>query len=120
MLQGAPYCSACWPVYAKLAASTRLSEETRLPEQTRLPQQTRVVATHGPAFPHPERASGPSGCDCCGRELETNPRMIEGFWLCAACHGQDVALALKIAKARHQRRLQELALQFERSTNDGK
>lgn len=110
MLQGAPYCAGCWPFYAQLAAATMS------------PEQTRAVVTSAPAFTESERATGQAGCDCCGRELGATARMMEGFWLCAACHGQDVALALalKIAKARHQRRLQELALQFERSTDDCK
>jgi hypothetical protein len=115
MLRGAPYCAGCWPFYVKLAESPVSSTVFTEPAPPEAARDTNHQTLVGLA-----RTTVPAGCDCCGRELGGTNQTIEGFRLCAACLGQDVELALKIAKARHQRRLQELALQFQGSTNDGK
>jgi hypothetical protein len=49
------------------------------------------------------------GCESCGKEVsEDNLQTVEGFAICQACLSADDELAVHLARARHQKRLQRL------------
>ena len=49
------------------------------------------------------------GCESCGKDVpEDKLQMVEGFAICQACLSADDELAVHLARARHQKRLQRL------------
>jgi hypothetical protein len=49
------------------------------------------------------------GCESCGKEVaEDKLQTVEGFAICQACLSSDAELAVHLARARHQKRLQRL------------
>ncbi|MCG6916303.1 MAG: hypothetical protein LJE89_02030 [Deltaproteobacteria bacterium] len=51
----------------------------------------------------------PEGCESCGKALpEDKLQTVEGFAICQACLSSDAELAVHLARARHQKRLQRL------------
>jgi formylmethanofuran dehydrogenase subunit E len=102
-----PYCPDCY--YA-------------LPEEVRqAAEEAQAAATAGeeadPAKDSPEEAiptevrelQKPEGCESCGKAVpEDNLQTVEGFSICQACLSSDAELAVHLARARHQKRLQRL------------
>jgi hypothetical protein len=51
----------------------------------------------------------PEGCESCGKAVpEDKLQTVEGFAICQACLSSDAELAVHLARARHQKRLQRL------------
>jgi formylmethanofuran dehydrogenase subunit E len=51
----------------------------------------------------------PEGCESCGKKVpEDKLQTVEGFAICQACLSSDAELAVHLARARHQKRLQRL------------
>ena len=49
------------------------------------------------------------GCESCGKDVpEDQLQTVEGFAICQACLSSDAELAIHLARARHQKRLQRL------------
>ncbi len=47
-------------------------------------------------------------CDSCGRKLPLQSlQMLEGFYICSACHNTNLAMSLNIAKKRHQKLMEQ-------------
>jgi formylmethanofuran dehydrogenase subunit E len=102
-----PYCPDCF--YA-------------LPEEVRqAAEEAEAAAMAGeeaePAKVSPEEAIPrdihepeiPEGCESCGKKLtEDQLQTVEGFAICQACLSSDAELAVHLARARHQKRLQRL------------
>jgi hypothetical protein len=88
IIDGNPYCPACVPFYAAQKLERRSASAT---------SQKRA-----PTF-------GQAACDCCGRPAGAETSACEGFLLCEACLGSDIDLALRVARVRHRRRLENLS-----------
>lgn len=92
LLEGRRYCPACY-----LVASRRAPPGTT-----------------------PETASGRApACACCDAGLTHPPPLRQGFLLCDACVYADEQLALKVAQARHRRRMRQLGLEPRGEDDDG-
>jgi hypothetical protein len=51
----------------------------------------------------------PEGCESCGKKLAADKlQTVKGFAICQACLSADADLAVHLARARHQKRLQKL------------
>jgi hypothetical protein len=49
------------------------------------------------------------GCESCGKKVpEDQLQTVEGFTICQACLSSDAELAVRLARARHEKRLQRL------------
>jgi hypothetical protein len=102
-----PYCPDCF--YA-------------LPEEVRQAAEEAAAATMAaeeaePAEVSPEEEiprgihelETPEGCESCGKAVpEDKLQTVEGFSICQACLSSDAELAVHLARARHQKRLQRL------------
>jgi len=102
-----PYCPDCF--YAlpeevrqaaeEAAAAAMVAEEAELAEVS--PEET--IPRKVPELETPE------GCESCGKKLaEDKLQTVEGFAICKACLSSDAELAVHLARARHQKRLQRL------------
>jgi hypothetical protein len=88
------YCPDCFAT---------LSPEATTTEPTAAPPEPAVAPPAAPA------AQGDGLCDSCERPHPGAVlQEVEGFRLCGACVSTDPVLALQVARARHQRRLQHL------------
>lgn len=102
-----PYCPDCF--YA-------LPEEVR--QAAEEAQAAAMAAEEAePAEVSPEEAiprevhelETPEGCESCGKAVpEDKLQIVEGFAICQACLSSDAELAVHLARARHQKRLQRL------------
>jgi RNA polymerase-binding transcription factor DksA len=61
------------------------------------------------AAPELPEIETPEGCESCGKDVpEDQLQTVEGFAICQACLSADDELAVHLARARHQKRLQRL------------
>jgi hypothetical protein len=57
----------------------------------------------------PAEVEAPLGCESCGKAVPQDKlQTVEGFAICQACLSSDDELAVHLARARHQKRLQRL------------
>ncbi len=117
LLDGEPYCPDCF--YAR--SRSEAAGTARIP--------TSHAESAGPPPPAPQpgdaisaadgnRTGEPSveeatvkvrSCESCGRDaIRGNLTQVEGFFICRACLATDPDLALSIARARHQKRLEQI------------
>lgn len=101
-VNGEPYCPDCY--YA-------------LPEEELHPQEVAETAGFNSEEPVPSgvpEIEADPGCQSCGKEVpDASLKIIEGFPICQACLSSDAELAVHIARARHQKRLQRLIDELE-------
>jgi DNA-directed RNA polymerase subunit RPC12/RpoP len=112
-----PYCPDC---YYRLPEEVRQAlEEAAVAEMA--VEEAEPAATAGeevepaaisqeeqPPVELPE-IEAPEGCESCGKEVpEDKLQTVEGFGICRACLSSDAELAVHLARARHQKRLQRL------------
>jgi heterodisulfide reductase subunit A-like polyferredoxin len=102
-----PYCPDCYyglpeevrQAAEEAAAAAIAGEEATLAEVT--PEE--------PAPAKPLEVEVPEGCESCGKAVpEDKLQTVEGFAICQACLSSDAELAVNLARARHQKRLQRL------------
>ena len=95
-VNGEPYCPDCY--YA-------LPEESRLAGRA----ETEKNNLEKKVLPEVSEVKAGQGCESCGRHVpEETLQMVEGFAICQACLSIDADLAVQLAQARHQKRLQRL------------
>lgn len=100
VIDGDPYCAACLPFFAD---RRRSALEAR--SSTGGVSGVSAPASNAPA--ETQATLSESSCDCC-RAAAPAGAELEGFRLCSACIASDVDLALRVARARHRRKLQGL------------
>jgi formylmethanofuran dehydrogenase subunit E len=102
-----PYCPDCFyalPEEVRQAAeeaeaAAMAGEEAEVAEVS--PEEAIPRDIHEPEIPE--------GCESCGKKLtEDQLQTVEGFAICQACLSSDAELAVHLARARHQKRLQRL------------
>ncbi|MBW2173049.1 MAG: hypothetical protein JRF64_00100 [Deltaproteobacteria bacterium] len=96
-VDGEPYCPDCY--YA-------------LPEEVRQAAEEAEAAKMGDEEAVPAelpKVEAVPGCESCGKEVsEASLQIVEGFAICQACLSADAEMAVHLARARHQKRLQRL------------
>ncbi len=94
-VDGEPYCPEC---YYALPEETRQAAEKAEPAEISREEEVEV----------PEVEAAP-GCESCGKQVpEETLQRVEGFAICQACLSADDEMAVHLARARHQKRLQRL------------
>jgi hypothetical protein len=101
-VDGELYCPDCY--YALPEETRQASEEAETTEPGR---------EEASPLEQPEVEAGP-GCESCGKEISKEAlQTVEGFGICRACLSSDAELAVHLARARHQKRLQRLKQDLE-------
>jgi formylmethanofuran dehydrogenase subunit E len=105
LVDGRPYCPDCYYV-----RSIREDVDAPRPETTESPRSAHFPGKlAGAADPGEIGAGVEPRCESCDREVNRESLMqVEGFAICQACLTTDPKLALWIARARHQKRLQRI------------
>jgi formylmethanofuran dehydrogenase subunit E len=102
-----PYCPDC---YYGLPEEVRQAVEEAQAAATAGEESEPVEVSPEEAIPRevPE-LEPPEGCESCGKAVpEDKLQTVEGFAICHACLSSDAELAVHLARARHQKRLQRL------------
>ena len=101
------YCPDC---YYGLPEEVRQAAEAAQAAAMAGEEVTSVEVTpEEPAPAKPPAVEAPGGCESCGKAVpEDKLQTVEGFAICQACLSSDAELAVHLARARHQKRLQRL------------
>jgi hypothetical protein len=102
-----PYCPDC---YYSLPEEVRLAAEEAQAAAMEGEEATLAEVTPEESAPaKPLEVEVPEGCESCGKAVpEDKLQTVEGFAICQACLSSDAELAVHLARARHQKRLQRL------------
>ena len=102
-----PYCPDC---YYSLPEEVRQAAEEAQAVAMAGEEAEAVEVSAEEAIPtEVHELETPEGCESCGKKLaEHHLQRVEGFAICQACLSSDAELAVHLARARHQKRLQRL------------
>jgi len=102
------YCPDCHAALPPEVTAAQPAEPA--PEPAKAPPAAHAAAAPDrPGLLPGSAAQAGDRCESCDRPQPAAAlEVLEGFHLCSACVSTDAALALKVARARHQRRLQRL------------
>jgi formylmethanofuran dehydrogenase subunit E len=102
-----PYCPDCF--YALPEEVRQAAEEAQAAALAGEEAEAVEVSPEG-AIPREVRElEAPDGCESCGKAVPKDKlQTVEGFAICQACLSSDAELAVHLARARHQKRLQRL------------
>ena len=112
-----PYCPDCYyglPEEVRQAAEEAEAaevavEETEPAETPGEEGEPAAISREEPPPVEIAEIEAPEGCESCGKEVpEDKLQTVEGFGICRACLSSDAELAVHLARARHQKRLQRL------------
>ena len=112
-----PYCPDCYyglPEEVRQAAEEAEAaevavEETEPAETPGEEGEPAAISREEPPPVEIAEIEAPEGCESCGKEVpEDKLQTVEGFAICRACLSSDAELAVHLARARHQKRLQRL------------
>jgi hypothetical protein len=102
-----PYCPDCF--YALPEEVRQAAEEAQAAAIAGEEDTLAEVTPEKPAPAKPLEVEVPEGCESCGKAVpEDKLQTVEGFAICQACLSSDAELAVHLARARHQMRLQRL------------
>ena len=102
-----PYCPDCY--YGLPEEVRQAAEEAEAAAMAGEEAEAAEISPEiEPPMEPPELEAVP-GCESCGKEVaEDKLQTVEGFAICQACLSADDELAVHLARARHQKRLQRL------------
>jgi formylmethanofuran dehydrogenase subunit E len=102
-----PYCPDCY--YGLPEEVRQAAEEAEAAAMAGEEAEAAEISPEiEPPMEPPELEAVP-GCESCGKEVaEDKLQTVEGFAICQACLSSDAELAVHLARARHQKRLQRL------------
>jgi hypothetical protein len=112
-----PYCPDCYyglpeevrQALEEAAAAEMAVEEAEAAETTGEEVEPAAISREEPPLVEIPEVEAPEGCESCGKEVpEDKLQTVEGFAICRACLSADAELAVQLARARHQKRLQRL------------
>jgi hypothetical protein len=112
-----PYCPDCFYALpnevrqaAEEAAAAEMAAEEAEPAETAVEEvEPAEIGEEEPPLVQIAEVEAPEGCESCGKEVpEDKLQTVEGFGICRACLSSDAELAVHLARARHQKRLQRL------------
>lgn len=102
-----PYCPDCY--YGLPEEVRQAAEEAQAAATAREEEETAQISQEEPAPVELPEVEAPEGCESCGKAVpEDKLQTVEGFSICQACLSSDAELAVHLARARHQKRLQRL------------
>jgi hypothetical protein len=102
-----PYCPDCF--YALPEEVRQAAEEAEAAAMAGEEAEPAEVSPEGAIPREVHELETPEGCESCGKKLaEDQLQTVEGFAICQACLSSDAELAVHLARARHQKRLQRL------------
>jgi len=102
-----PYCPHCYCVLPQ--ENRQALEEAAAAETAGEEAEPAEISQEEPPPVEIAEVETPEGCESCGKEVpEDKLQTVEGFGICRACLSSDAELAVQLARARHQKRLQRL------------
>jgi len=102
-----PYCPDCF--YALPEEVRQAAEETAAAALAEEEAEAVEVSPEEAIKREVRELEAPDGCESCGKDVsEDKLQTVEGFAICQACLSSDDELAVHLARARHQKRLQRL------------
>jgi hypothetical protein len=102
-----PYCPDCF--YALPEEVRQAAEAAQAAAMANEEGETAEISQEEPVPAKPPEVETPPGCESCGKAVpEDKLQTVEGFAICQACLSSDAELAVHLARARHQKRLQRL------------
>jgi formylmethanofuran dehydrogenase subunit E len=102
-----PYCPDCY--YGLPEEVRQAAEEAEAAAMAGEEAETAEMSREIEAPVEPPEIEAVPGCESCGKEVaEDKLQTVEGFAICQACLSSDAELAVHLARARHQKRLQRL------------
>jgi hypothetical protein len=102
-----PYCPDCY--YGLPEEVRQALEEAAAAEMAVEEAEAAEISREMGALVEPPELEAVPGCESCGKEVsEDKLQMVEGFAICQTCLSADDELAVHLARARHQKRLQRL------------
>ena len=106
-VEAEPYCPDCY--YALPEEVRQAAEEAAAAAMAGEEEETAEISQEEPAPVELTEVEAPPGCESCGKTVpEDKLKTVEGFAICQACLSSDAELAVHLARARHQKRLQRL------------
>jgi formylmethanofuran dehydrogenase subunit E len=111
-VDGEPYCPDCY--YALPEEVRQAQEEAEAAEMEGEEAEAAEMSREIEAPEKPSEVEAVPGCESCGQKVpEESLQTVEGFSICQACLSADAEMALHLARARHQKRLQRLQEELE-------
>ena len=102
-----PYCPDCY--YGLPEDVRQAAEEAEAAAMAGEEAEAAEISREIEAPVEPPELEAVPGCESCGKEVaEDKLQTVEGFAICQACLSADDELAVHLARARHQKRLQRL------------
>jgi formylmethanofuran dehydrogenase subunit E len=102
-----PYCPDCF--YALPEEVRQAAEEAEAAAMAGEEGEAAEISRELEAPVEPHELEAVPGCESCGKAVpEDKLQAVEGFAICQACLSADAELAVHLARARHQKRLQKL------------
>jgi len=102
-----PYCPDCY--YGLPEDVRQAAEEAEAAAMAGEEAEAVEISREIEAPVEPPELEAVPGCESCGKEVaEDKLQTVEGFAICQACLSSDAELAVHLARARHQKRLQRL------------
>jgi formylmethanofuran dehydrogenase subunit E len=102
-----PYCPDCY--YGLPEEVRQAAEEAEAAAMAGEEGEALEVSSEEAIPTEVHELKTPEGCESCGKEVpEDKLQTAEGFAICQACLSSDAELAVHLARARHQKRLQRL------------
>lgn len=102
-----PYCPDCY--YGLPEDVRQAAEEAEAAAMAGEEAEAAEISREIEAPEEPLELEAVPGCESCGKEVaEDKLQTVEGFAICQACLSADDELAVHLARARHQKRLQRL------------
>jgi len=102
-----PYCPDCY--YGLPEEVRQAAEEAQTAAMAGEESTPGEITQEEPAPAKLPEVEAAGGCESCGKEVpEDKLQTVEGFVICQACLSSDAELAVHLARARHQKRLQRL------------
>jgi formylmethanofuran dehydrogenase subunit E len=102
-----PYCPDCY--YGLPEEVRQAAEEAEAAAMAGEEAEAAEMSREIEAAPELPEIETPEGCESCGKDVpEDQLQTVEGFAICQACLSADDELAVHLARARHQKRLQRL------------
>jgi hypothetical protein len=102
-----PYCPDCY--YGLPEEVRQALEEAAAAEMAVEEAEPAEISQEEPPPEELPEVEAPVGCESCGKDVpDDGLQTVEGFGICRACLSSDAELAVQLARARHQKRLQRL------------
>jgi len=106
-VEAEPYCPDCY--YGLPEEVRQAAEEAAAAAMAGEEVTPGEITQEEPARVELPELEAPPGCESCGKAVpEDKLKTVEGFAICQACLSSDAELAVHLARARHQKRLQRL------------